>query len=201
MKVLKEKETEYLVAEAAKARKNGASLTAVFKKTGERFSLATGSVRNYYYSLVKAAQTDEELRTKYPSLTALKARKKHEFSKAEEQELMKKVREGVKNGKSVRRVIYELSCGDEKLALRLQNKYRNLTTSKKSVKKEPSPYERLCEAIDMLIERIKAKYRAMSLAENEVLRAEVKKLKGERKESKAVEYFKKPSAKRRKDNC
>lgn len=200
MTQLKDKLTEYLVAEAAKTQKNGASLTAVFKKTGEKFSLATGSVRNYYYSLIKKARTDDELKQKYPFISSLNARKKRRFTFEEEQELIKNVKDGVKNGKSVRRVIYELSQGDEKLALRLQNKYRSVNSSKKSRKNEASPYERLCEAIDSLIERIKEKYRDLGVIEAEVLRAEIKKLKGERKESKAVAYFKKPTLKSRKEN-
>ena len=100
----------------------------------------------------------------------------------------------------MRRVIYELSHGDEKLALRLQNKYRSVSSNKKSRKSGASPYERLCEAIDSLIERIKEKYRDLGVIEAEVLRAEIKKLKGERKESKAVAYFKKPTLKSRKEN-
>ena len=103
MTQLKDKLTEYLVAEAAKAQKNGASLTAVFKKTGEKFSLATGSVRNYYYSLIKKARTDDELKQKYPFISSLNARKKRRFTLEEEQELIKNVKDGVKNGKSAAR--------------------------------------------------------------------------------------------------
>lgn len=53
-----------------------------------------------------------------------------EFKDEEERELVKKILLGKKEGKSARKIIGELSDGDEKTALRYQNKYRNVLKNK-----------------------------------------------------------------------
>lgn len=151
---MKEKEIRSLLFNAEKAVRNGGSLTAVFGKTAKTCGMSLGSVRNYYYALIKRAETDARLAEKFPTLKTVAVRKKIVFSKDEEEKLVKAVDEKIKNGKSVRRAIRELSCGDEKLALRLQNKYRNATASRR--KSKTSPYRKICAAIDALIEKLLA---------------------------------------------
>lgn len=190
---MKEKEKRLLLAEAKKAADEGRSLTEAFKTVATETKKAVGSVRNFYYSLLKSGASDRALKEKYPQLSALTVKKKKEFTLSEEEELLKAVDEGVARGKSVRRVIRELTAGDEKLALRYQNKYRNLTRERRAcVFGRKSVYEKLCEEIDGLVEKLKAAYEKNGgelKKENEALRAEIKALKQKSGESSVVSYF------------
>ena len=186
---MKEKEISFLLEEAKKAIENGGSLTAVFEKTAKATGRAAGSVRNFYYSLVKRANNDESVKSKYPILKSVEIRKKREFSKEDEEKLVRTVDEMTKNGKSVRRAIKELSCGDEKLALRFQNKYRNATFSRRQGGN--SSYRRVCAAIDSLVEKLLA-FRSADetmIKENERLKSELAMLNAEISGSNIAEYF------------
>ena len=111
------------------------------------------------------------------------------FTEEEIDELLKKVLTEKSKGLSVRRAIMNVCNGDEKLMLRIQNKYRNL------LKKQPERVERaareagipeekrflqrkLEREIDSLYSRLAGDLRR----ENERLRAELEKLRRERKE-------------------
>ena len=103
-------------------------------------------------------------------------------------ELIRKILLEKQRGCSVRRAIVNLANGDEKLMLRMQNKYRNL------LKKQPERIARIAQDLgfpaeaDFLqkkIEReIDALYSRIALdlrRENEFLRAELEKLRREKK--------------------
>ncbi len=190
------KESQELIDEALRAKSAGESLTEVFERIAVKTRRAKGSVRNYYYNLVKTAQRDNEIAEKYAGIEKIKVEKSQNFTKEDEQFLEKAIKEGREKGKSVRRVIIELSGGDDKLALRYQNKYRNIL-KKQNVEKLPIPkedfkyFEKLSKEIDGLVERIRGKY-ALECAklkeENENLSREISMLKG-LKESRAVDFF------------
>ncbi len=171
---------EYIYA----GKNAGKTLSYLFEKYGEEHSRAKGSVRNYYYAFLKNEKDErvkEILKGKQLSAGTIRP-----FTEEETDELLAKVLEGKKRGLSVRRSIMEAANGDEKLMLRMQNKYRNL------LKKQPervqaaakaagmsaiNPFlqKRLEREIDALYVRIAEELRR----ENTLLREEIKRLKGE----------------------
>lgn len=131
MKGFKESETKSLIELVQKSENK--DLTKVFKEYARISGRAQGSVRNYYYKTVKECKNNEELRKKlgvskdmFPSFIK-------EFNDSESRELLKIVLSGVAKGKSVRSVISTLSNNNDKLALRYQNKYRNLIKNQKDL--------------------------------------------------------------------
>lgn len=172
MKGFKESETKSLIELVQKSENK--DLTKVFKEYARISGRAQGSVRNYYYKTVKECKNNEELRKKlgvskdmFPSFIK-------EFNDSESRELLKIVLSGVAKGKSVRSVISTLSNNNDKLALRYQNKYRNLIKNQKDLVlevasqiklkdgssfnpyklEEDSDYKKIENEIDSLIKRL-----------------------------------------------
>ena len=118
-----------------KGKEEGKSLTEIFAEYGEKNGLARGSVRNAYYELVKKSRSDA-FAEKYLGGERLTAQEIRSFGAEEERTLVKTVLLGKRDGRSARSVIFELSGGDPKLALRFQNKYRNVLRSKPQLIRE-----------------------------------------------------------------
>ena len=156
MSKLKKTEIDKLLKQAYNAVKEERSLSAVFEDFAKKTGRAKGGVRNLYYALLKEGKTNEELVKKYPQLKTLKAEKNTSFTQDEQEELFSKVQAGIKRGKSVRKTIRDLSMGDEKLALRYQNKYRNMLKQRGALPKfdKDERYERLKDAVDKLLDRM-----------------------------------------------
>jgi len=125
-------QTKKLFAYVVEAAENNRGLVWAFSRMSEESGRSVNSVRNYYYSQLKMFEL-------VPSLAAdlgieLKAGKRGEFdlfSENEIKELIETVLTQKAEGKSVRAIIAELSKGDGKTALRLQNKYRSMITHHK----------------------------------------------------------------------
>ena len=111
-------------------KRSGKTLTALFAAFGERHGRARGSVRNYYYALMKNEQSDERI-VKLLDGRRLSVGKIRAFTEEEADEAIRSILLEKAKGLSVRKAIFQLSKGDDKLMLRLQNKYRN------TLKKEP----------------------------------------------------------------
>ncbi len=171
------------------------SLSSVFESFSLRTGKAKGTVRNMYYALAKESRENPEFSKSVLDGKTLSVSKIVEFDKSDERDLLKKVLTAKREGKSARRAIMELSNGDMKLALRLQNKFRNtlklntqlvsevvseinsergddiLENAKESAKSPVSEFQfkRLKKEIDGLVERISQKARK----ENAYLRERV----------------------------
>lgn len=202
MKGFTQKEIELLIDEAMRAGKYGDSLSRAFEKVASKTGRAKGSVRNFYYNLMKDTEVGHN--KKLIEKSGLKVEKNVGFSREEENELVKNVLLGVKQGKSVRRAIIDLSQGNDKLELRIQNKYRNMVKNSpmtvEKIAKEIGLYrngnkksenfnknlsvyvKKVSTEIDKLVERLKNKYGE----ENKLLSGENKKLKAENEELKAI---------------
>lgn len=170
MKKFSEQLTKELIECCVSAKERGESLTSVFSQFAKKHKKATGSVRNYYYFIMK----DKLLFSNEKS--SLSVEKAKAFSREEERDLAAEVLSRVKQGKSVRRAILDMAKGDEKLQLRIQNKFRNLlklnpllieeccsslgmaSIVKKPLLKQKINQKNLCNEIDRLIERLKNKY-------------------------------------------
>ena len=130
-----EEEAKNLVDFIKDGKQKGKTLTYLFETYGLQNGRAKGSVRNYYYTLMKNEKGDERI-VKLLDGTELSVEKIREFTEEETDEVLRSILEEKSKGLSVRRAIFNLSGGDDKLMLRLQNKYRN------TLKKEP---ERIAE--------------------------------------------------------
>ncbi|MBR1975426.1 MAG: hypothetical protein IKA20_06205 [Clostridia bacterium] len=156
-----EEEAKSLVDYIKEGKSRGKTLTYLFESYGMKHGRAKGSVRNYYYSLMKNEKSDERI-TRLLDGSALSVEKIREFTEEETDAALRSILMEKSKGVSVRRAICNLSEGDNKLMLRLQNKYRN------TLKKQP--------------ERIAEIAKALGLKEE----AERVLQKGERKERKAL---------------
>lgn len=167
------------------------NLTAVFTAYSIKTGKAQGTVRNMYYALVKYSAIDKEFTEKYLGGTPLSASKIVEFDEGEEEKLAYQILTYKKQGYSVRSAISKLTAGDEKLALRYQNKYRNLIKKKpemiekiskkvgvecalggKTTTVSESQYLKLKQEIDGLVNRISLKIRR----ENQLLKDRIEML-------------------------
>lgn len=176
-----EEEATGLIEYIYSGRNAGKTLSYLFETYGRAHSRAKGSVRNYYYALLKKqddARVKRMLEGKGLSAGVVKP-----FTEEETDEMLKKVLTEKSKGISVRRAIRNLSDGDEKLMLRMQNKYRNLlkkqpervraAAAAAGVPEEKSFLRRKLEReIDALYERIASELKE----ENARLRAELEKL-------------------------
>lgn len=130
-----EDEAKSLVQYVCDCKNSGMTLSGIFDAYAKKTGRAKGSVRNYYYALLRLGG-DERVK-KLLSGTGLKAEKILQFSEKETDEMLKAVLEQKSRGISVRRAVLNLSKGDDKLMLRYQNKYRNVLT------KQPERIKRL----------------------------------------------------------
>ena len=115
-------------------KRKGKTLTYLFETYGLENGRARGSVRNYYYALMKNEKGDERI-VKLLDGSCLSVEKIQEFTDEETDAVIRNILQEKSKGLSVRRAIFNLSGGDDKLMLRLQNKYRN------TLKKDPKKIE------------------------------------------------------------
>ena len=130
-----EEEARSLVDYVADGRKKGQTLSGLFEGYAKKTGRAKGSVRNYYYALLRTtgdSRVRQMLRGKN-----LHAEKILPFSEEETDRILREILLQKQKGVSVRRAVLNLSGGDDKLMLRYQNKYRNVLT------KQPERIERL----------------------------------------------------------
>ena len=130
-----EDEAKKLVDYVSAGKRQGKTLSGLFASYAKKTGRAKGSVRNYYYSLLRS--TGDDRVRKLLKGKALKAEKIIPFSEDETDKILKEILKQKSKGVSVRKAVLNLSKGDDKLMLRYQNKYRNV------VCKEPERIERL----------------------------------------------------------
>lgn len=182
-----EEEATGLIEYIYTGKNMGKTLTYLFETYGKEHSRAKGSVRNYYYALLKSTG-DERVRRMLDGKN-LAAEKIRPFTEEETDELLKRILTEKSKGYSVRRAIINLSAGDEKLMLRMQNKYRNL------LKKQPERVQKAAVeagipgAKSFLQRKLEREIDALYLRlagdlkrENEELKAQLEKLRKEKEE-------------------
>lgn len=125
-----EEEARTLVEYIKDGKRKGKTLTYLFATYGFEHGRAKGSVRNYYYALMKNEKQDERI-VRLLDGSELSVEKIKEFTSEETDAVLRSILKEKSKGLSVRRAIFNLSGGDDKLMLRLQNKYRN------TLKKQP----------------------------------------------------------------
>ena len=145
-----EEEAKNLVDFIKAGKQKGKTLTYLFETYGLQNGRAKGSVRNYYYTLMKNEKGDERI-VKLLDGSELSVEKIKEFTEEETDRVLRSILEEKSKGLSVRRAIFNLSGGDDKLMLRLQNKYRN------TLKKEPDRIVALAKQMGLNEEADKVK--------------------------------------------
>ncbi len=119
-------EASSLVKFVCAGKMKGKTLTRIFEEYAADTGRAKGSVRNYYYALLKRAG-DKDVK-KVLKGTDLKAGRIQPFTDEETDRILRAILEQKSRGVSVRRAVLNLAGGDDKLMLRYQNKYRNVLT-------------------------------------------------------------------------
>ncbi len=204
MRGFSQHEREMLASMARKSKAEGYSLTKVFDEYAKKTKRASGSVRNFYYLLLKE---NAEV------VDGLSANSIKPFDKCETVKIVAEILKRTAGGKSVRRVIEEMA-ENAKQALRIQNKYRNIVKHErelvegvmqglerqgiayknpydKPTRKKGYAYHRLQREINGLFERVARKEKLI----NEQLREKIKSLEEENEQLKqnfspVVAYYK-----------
>ncbi len=130
-----EDEAKSLVQYICDGKNAGKTLSGMFESYAKKTGRAKGSVRNYYYALLRSGG-DKRVESLLNG-TGLKAEKILQFSEDETDIMLKAILTQKSRGVSVRKAVLNLSGGDDKLMLRYQNKYRNILA------KQPERIERL----------------------------------------------------------
>lgn len=172
-----------LVKYVCEGKIKGKTLTRIFEEYANDTGRAKGSVRNYYYALLKRSD-DEEVK-KLLDGTELKAESITPFTEEETGKILRAILREKSKGVSVRRAVLNLAGGDDKLMLRYQNKYRNVLAKQperiERIMKEcgmeytPEGQKRIEDKINDLYDKLTQSLRA----ENERLTAIVRKLSDE----------------------
>ena len=108
----------------------GESLSQIFSKYANLTKKSKGTIRNLYYSIAKLSASDEDFSKTYLNGKVIEVEKKEDFSSIEERKLIEDILTLKGEGKSVRKAVGILAKGDERLALRYQNKFRATIKSK-----------------------------------------------------------------------
>lgn len=117
-------EAQSLVKYVCEGRGRGKTLTRIFEEYAKSSGRAKGSVRNYYYALLKSTENEEV--KKILEGTDLRAEDIRPFTDEETDKILRAILKEKSKGVSVRRAVLNLANGDDKLMLRYQNKYRNV---------------------------------------------------------------------------
>lgn len=136
MKGFNELETKQLIELVKQSKASGKSMLYAFNVFAKETNKSMGTVRNYYYKTIKKSKASDKLKLKLGIDETLFPTLIKEFNLSEERALLHKVLIKTTLGSSVRKVIIEISGGNEKLALRNQNKYRNLLKTKPNLVNE-----------------------------------------------------------------
>lgn len=134
-------EAKELIDYVSAGKKEGKALSYLFAGFGAAHGRAKGSVRNYYYSLLK--KTQDERVVELLDGSQLSVEKIKTFTEEETDEALRSILQEKAKGMSVRKAIRNLAGGDDKMTLRLQNKYRNL------LKKQPERVREMAEKLGL----------------------------------------------------
>lgn len=159
-------------------KRAGRTLSALFEGYAKKSGRAKGSVRNYYYALLRSSGSAKV--RKLLRGTDLKAEPIRAFTEEETDRVLRAILTEKSKGISVRRAVLNLAGGDDKLMLRYQNKYRNvLTKQPERIKKlmrecgiSEEDKEKVKKEIDGLYDRLAASLRE----ENSRLRQQLEEL-------------------------
>lgn len=127
-------QTKRLFALCEQAKRDGNSLSGAFAAVSRETGRSVNSVRNYYYSQSKTFALVPEIADRLGIRYCVADKSRFvPFTQDQVQALLRSILTARAQGKSVRKAIAELSGGDEKTALRYQNKYRSTVRSHRAL--------------------------------------------------------------------
>ena len=137
-----EEEAKSFIEYIKSGKAQGKTLSYLFETYALTRGRAKGSVRNYYYGLMKNEKGDNRI-VELLDGSSLAVEKIREFTPEETDEAIRSILREKSKGLSIRKAIFRISGGDDKLTLRLQNKYRN------TLKKDPQRIERIAKELGL----------------------------------------------------
>ena len=146
-----EEEAKKLIEFVSDGKRKGKTLTYLFESYGQAHGRAKGSVRNYYYALMKNAKGDERI-VRLLDGKSLSVEKIKEFTEEETRAAIRSILAEKSKGVSIRKAICNLAQGDDKLMLRLQNKSRN------TLKKQPDTIRQIAKELGVEVGQIGSRY-------------------------------------------
>lgn len=146
-----EEEAKRLIEFVSDGKQKGKTLTYLFETYGKEHGRAKGSVRNYYYALMKNSKGDERI-VELLDGKKLSVEKIQEFTQEEMENAIRSILAEKSKGISIRKAICNLAKGDDKMMLRLQNKYRN------TLKKQPETIQKIAVEIGVEMDGIGGRY-------------------------------------------
>ena len=156
-----EEEAKSLVEYIWAGKQAGKTLTYLFETYGAQHGRAKGSVRNYYYALMKNPKKDERV-VKLLDGKQLSVEQIREFTEEETDKALRSILAEKSKGISVRRAISNIAKGDDKLMLRLSSP--NIILSKYT--KQPNPLKP-CLFTNLTIGGIKKRlHRDLTITQN-----------------------------------
>ncbi len=154
-------------------------LSYLFKEYAAQTGQSAGTIRNAYYAAAKRANVDENFKFNALNGEPLIVNRPVAFGDDEERDICKKIISLKAKGLSVRQAVKKISDGDDKLALRLQNKYRNVASNKPELIDELSkqagitrPNEKLPSVSDFQLRRLKKEIDGLVLKISDKVRKE-----------------------------
>ncbi len=123
-----QKNVQMLIQFISRGKSEGKNLSELFSDYAKKTGKAKGSIRNRYYEIAALAQKDDAFRQSFMGETLFSVQKKRTFTGAEEEGLLLRLFTLKRKGVSVRQALALMAKGNPTLALRYQNKYRNLLT-------------------------------------------------------------------------
>ncbi|MBE7090500.1 MAG: hypothetical protein E7363_01105 [Clostridiales bacterium] len=128
-----QKRVKALATFLARGKKEGKNLSELFSEYAKKTGKAKGSIRNLYYESVAKTEGSPHLKTRLFGKEDFSVQKKKTFSQTEEEGLLLRLFTLKRKGVSVRSALAVMAEHSPSLALRYQNKYRNLLTKNPSL--------------------------------------------------------------------
>ena len=128
-----QKRVKALASFLARGKKEGKNLSELFSEYAKKTGKAKGSIRNLYYESVAKTEGSPYLKTRLFGEEDFSVQKKQTFTGAEEEGLLLRLFTLKRKGVSVRSALAVMAEHSPSLALRYQNKYRNLLTKNPSL--------------------------------------------------------------------
>ena len=121
----KMKQIFFMVNDINQKNKDNLTLSKSMGYVAEKSNLNRQTVKSYYYKTLKYLNENPVI-AKSLNIKLPKKKEFELFSKNEKETLFEKINKNKQNGISVRHTCFDLSHGDAKLMLRLENKYRSM---------------------------------------------------------------------------
>lgn len=128
----KKEDIKLLFEKVKKSKESAESLSSVFEEMSMVTNHKPNSIRNFYYNFLSLLHSSKSLQQEYGiDVGNFKKVQFQTFSNEEIDLLIEHILVEYQKGRSVRKILIQLSDGDKQKMLRLQNKYRSMILNHK----------------------------------------------------------------------